>query len=419
MSTSTVTESQRAVLTDALVEPKPFFGDGVWSFPRDQFNLFLDKEPFRVNLSKDAASEADLQKLAAACDAATFGMDQKDVLDESYRKAGKLDKADFGLNLDIVSAGLLQAVQNALFGWEDQPRNIKAELYKLNVYGPGSFFKAHKDTPRGDDMFGSLVLNFPTKHEGGALVLRHDGREHVHDASAAAYTSPEQVSWVAFYSDVEHEVLPVKSGHRITLTYNLYFTEGLTAVPSLPSIESLQLAFQNVLKDETFFPAGGRLGFGLKHQYPVPTKVDWKQRKKALQDLSHVLKGGDRAIFHTAHLLGLQPKLAMAYNFGRTGVYLLDSVYSGDGQVDSWAEEMEWRKAELVEPYIPEPDHYSYEYYVKAAKKAVPVEWIVPYTSSTRVESHFVAYGNEASLSSIYGDLVMIVTVPEKSKRQV
>ncbi|KZV79196.1 hypothetical protein EXIGLDRAFT_661340 [Exidia glandulosa HHB12029] len=268
-------------------------------------------------------------------------------------------------------------------------------------------------------MFGSLVLNFPTKHEGGALVLRHDGREHVHDASAAAYTSPEQVSWVAFYSDVEHEVLPVKSGHRITLTYNLYFTEGLTVVPSLPATEPLQLAFQNVLKDETFLPAGGRLGFGLKHQYPVPTKVDWGEEQKALQDLSHALKGADRAIFHTAHLLGLQPKLAMAYEFEETGVYLLNSVYSGDGQVDSWADVMEWEKAELVEPYMPEPDDYGYEYYVEAAKKAVPVEWIVPRTSSTRVESHYVAYGNEASLSSIYGDLVLIVTVPEKDKRQV
>ncbi|KZV90438.1 hypothetical protein EXIGLDRAFT_616972, partial [Exidia glandulosa HHB12029] len=365
------------------------------------------------------ASEADLQKLAAACDAATFGVDQKDVLDESYRRAGKLDKTDFALNLDVVSTGLLHAVHNALFGWEDQPRNIKAELYKLNVYGPGSFFKAHKDTPRGEDMFGSLVLNFPTKHEGGALVLRHDGREHVHDASAAAYTSSEQVSWVAFYSDVEHEVLPVKSGHRITLTYNLYFTEGLTVVPSLPASEPLQLAFQNVLKDETFLPAGGRLGFGLKHQYPVPTKVDWGEEQKALQDLSHALKGTDRAIFHTAHLLGLQPKLAMAYEFEETGVYLLDSVYSGDGQVDSWADVMEWEKAELVEPYMPEPDAYGYEYYVEAAKKAVPVEWIVPRTSSTRVESHYVAYGNEASLSSIYGDLVLIVTVPEKDKRQL
>ena len=78
---------------------------------------------------------AELDKLAAVCQPATFGLNQQDVLDESYRKAGKLDRSDFAINLDVVRSGLLQAVRDALFGWEAAPRNIQAELYKLNVYG--------------------------------------------------------------------------------------------------------------------------------------------------------------------------------------------------------------------------------------------------------------------------------------------
>ena len=35
-----------------------------------------------------------------------------------------------------------------------------------------------------------------------------------------------KVQWAAFYSDCEHEVLEVKSGHRITLTYNLLVSES-------------------------------------------------------------------------------------------------------------------------------------------------------------------------------------------------
>ena len=27
------------------------------------------------------------------------------------------------------------------------------------------------------------------------------------------------IKWAAFYSDVEHEILPVTEGHRVTLTY--------------------------------------------------------------------------------------------------------------------------------------------------------------------------------------------------------
>ncbi|KZV92873.1 hypothetical protein EXIGLDRAFT_836130 [Exidia glandulosa HHB12029] len=423
MPASTITQSHRALLTDALVEPKPFYGEGVWSFPADHLNLFLAKDPFHVDLSKDAASDANLQKLAAACDAATFGMDQKDVLDESYRKAGKLDRKDFGLNIDIVTSGLLQAVHTALFSWEDQPRSIAAELYKLNVYGPGSFFKAHKDTPRGDDMFGSLVLNFPTKHEGGALVLRHDGREHIHDASAAAYTSGDQVSWIAFYSDVEHEVLPVTSGYRVTLTYNLYFTKDKPSDNPLPPAEPLLLAFKNVLGDESFLPTGGRLGFGLKHQYPIPVELEGRNEKQAFQDLSYALKGSDRAVFHTAELLGLKPKLAMAYELEDAGVYLLDSIYAGRHEVHGWEDEMRRWNGEKIESFLPDPedDQYDHGYLADKAAAELPTlpsfDWIVPRASSTRVKSKFIAYGNQASMGSVYGDLVLIITVPPKDER--
>lgn len=34
------------------------------------------------------------------------------------------------------------------------------------------------------------------------------------------------IRWAAFYSDCEHEVIKVDSGHRITLTYNLYAVRG-------------------------------------------------------------------------------------------------------------------------------------------------------------------------------------------------
>jgi hypothetical protein len=40
----------------------------------------------------------------------------------------------------------------------------------------------------------------------------------------------ESISWAAFYSDCEHEVQEVQSGHRVTLTYNLYVRERLGAV---------------------------------------------------------------------------------------------------------------------------------------------------------------------------------------------
>ncbi|EJD46042.1 hypothetical protein AURDEDRAFT_113761 [Auricularia subglabra TFB-10046 SS5] len=410
-------DAQRALLAAALVEPKPFYAEGIWSLPHEQLNLFLRTEPWCIDLGKDAASVAELDKLAAACQPATFGVNQEDVLDESYRKAGKLDNKDFAINIDLVRSGLLQAVHDGLFSWEASPRNIQAELYKLNVYGPGSFFKAHKDTPRGEEMFGSLVLNFPVKHEGGALVLRHDGNEVKHDASSAPYSSQDQVSWVAFYSDVEHEVLPVTSGHRVTITYNLYFASD-AATPPVKS-EPLLQALKGLLADETFMPNGGRLGFGLKHQYPVPAEAS-RRAAHILQDVAKCLKAGDRALFESLASVGLDPKLWMIYDTDGYGVYLLDHVYEGGEHYEaSWDEVLvEWNKGEKIENGT-DDEVYNEKTrgWMPAPALKTDLTWIVPRNQNSRVESHYIAYGNEASLESIYGDLALIVKVPAKEER--
>ena len=72
-------------------------------------------------------------------------------------------------------------------------------------------------------MFGSLIVILPTEFRGGELVLRHNGKEHKYDADRATGSDDDSdsalVSWITFFSDVEHEVLPVTEGYRVTLTY--------------------------------------------------------------------------------------------------------------------------------------------------------------------------------------------------------
>ena len=67
----------------------------------------------------------------------------------------------------------------------------------------------------------------PHPHQGGQLRISHKGGETVWDWSNE---TAESIEWVAFYSDCEHEVHEVQSGHRVTLTYNLYVHERLGAV---------------------------------------------------------------------------------------------------------------------------------------------------------------------------------------------
>ena len=78
-------------------------------------------------------STSELELLSAACDRATFGVNQEDVLDENYRKAGKLDLEHFSLNFSPHELGFEAIIKKALLTPDE--RRIRFERYKLNVYG--------------------------------------------------------------------------------------------------------------------------------------------------------------------------------------------------------------------------------------------------------------------------------------------
>ncbi len=81
------------------------------------------------------ATEFQLENLFKACEAATFGLDQRDVLDESYRKAGKMNVNRFGINFSPFESGILDIVSDFLLRCHSGKTALKMELYKLNVYG--------------------------------------------------------------------------------------------------------------------------------------------------------------------------------------------------------------------------------------------------------------------------------------------
>ena len=85
-------------------------------------------------------------------------------------------------------------------------------------------------------MFGSIVVFLPSEFKGGELIFRHDGQQYTVDyatekASSTAEEGKTIIPWTAFFSDVEHEVLPVTEGYRVSLTYvssNCYYLKTVT-----------------------------------------------------------------------------------------------------------------------------------------------------------------------------------------------
>jgi hypothetical protein len=178
--------------------------------------------------------------------------------------------------------------------------------------GEGSFFKAHIDTPRGTNMFGSLVVIFPTSFDGGELIMRKGEDEWSFDAaSVLAECQDPHIAYVALYSDIEHEVSMVKSGHRISVTYNLYYDDdaGARTIPvSLsPNALALKKTLDALLLDSSFLPEGGWLGFNLEHKYPVEMSRDGPYF--SLNEISKRLKGLDAETVRVAKELSLHVSL--------------------------------------------------------------------------------------------------------------
>jgi len=100
-----------------------------------------------------AANDEALEGLLSACAPATFGREGKDVYDEDYRKATKLDSTEFVTDFSPYEAGIIDIIAQLLLPSVSTDKfGIRAELYKLNAYrAPSGHFRPHVDTPRGED----------------------------------------------------------------------------------------------------------------------------------------------------------------------------------------------------------------------------------------------------------------------------
>ncbi|KAF7288740.1 Fe2OG dioxygenase domain-containing protein [Mycena indigotica] len=266
-------EAHLSALRDAMKQSTPWTC-GVLDVRREDLMLFYkhagdERWALLAMLNFGEATEAQLQDLAAACRLVTFGRGTEDVLDEGYRKAGKLDCSDFAASLDIGTLNILDEITpDLLEGRGDAV--ITAELYKLNVY----------------------------EHRGGQLNLSHGKNSFTFDSVVRVAGGSGSIAYVAFFSDVTHAVEPVVSGHHVTLTYNLLISPKSSSLhlntrqPLFEVEVACQSALAALLADPAFLPDGGLLSFGLEHEYPVPRTIS---DPTTLGNVLYMLKGADAA----------------------------------------------------------------------------------------------------------------------------
>ena len=166
---------------------------------------------------------AQIASLIEAADRAPYGRGSETVLDTSVRDCWQIDASKFtvgGGRWEESYGSILDNVAEGL----GLPRDcIEAQPYKLLVYERGGFFTPHRDSEKAERMVSTLVIGLPCDSAGGELVVRHADRETTINVSAR---DPWELAYAAFYADCRHETLPVRSGHRISLVYNVTVRKG-------------------------------------------------------------------------------------------------------------------------------------------------------------------------------------------------
>ncbi|KUJ14348.1 uncharacterized protein LY89DRAFT_784308 [Mollisia scopiformis] len=404
-----------------------------WDVSQDQGSARKVEFPL-VHSDSQILAQTMFEELLKTCAPATFGRNNEDILDESYRKAGKLDREQFSINfhphdygiVDAIAQTLLPQIDGAFLKERVEHRGLLAELYKVNIYsGPSGKFRGHVDTPRGPTQFGSLVVCLPHPHEGGQLRVSHKGHSSFFDWSN---TDSHDIQWAAFYSDCEHEVFEVKSGHRITLTYNLYITEQVGGVlrrnPTIdPSLFPLYEGAKQMLSQPNFMNKGGNLGFYCAYKY-----AHHSSRAHAL--MSWALKGVDVAIYSVFSSLGLDVRVGPILENNRQLENLeeqqVDEYYaSADYDSDSPDYERKIRVGATFHKVVLDADggyDIAYDKVEKNLHKIWPhdeykdVTWLNT-AREEEVAMVSIAYGNEAELDWCYSHAAILVTVPAHKDR--
>jgi hypothetical protein len=274
---------------------------------------------------------AKARKLLGLGQPARFGRGEETLTDQGVRDTWEIPRHLVRAEWD---AAALKDILGAVRGELGLPpaAELTADLHSLLVYEPNQFFLAHQDSEKDDSMAGTLVVTLPSSYVGGELMVGHNEERRTYRGSKAA------LSLVAFYADCRHEVLRVKSGYRITLTYNL-LVQGNTSHSDGDDGTIANLA--DLLREHFGTPAArypgepatnppNRLVYLLDHEY-TSRGLTWRRLKGADASRMSLLRtAADRA--------GCEAVLALADIKTTHSAFAADEGYGYQNWYDEYDE---------------------------------------------------------------------------------
>ncbi len=244
------------------------------------------------------------KELKRQCEQAPYGKGEDTIVDTRVRRVWRLSPDRFSLTNPAWKAFLQETVAKVQTELGLEGQQLKPHLYDLLLYETGSFFLPHRDGEKLDRMVATLVVALPSAHEGGKLIVRHEGQKEVVDF--AGKEGRFQVQYAAFYADCEHEVKPLRSGYRLCLVYNLVLAKSQKPRRGKPIGAPRSLEHIAAIKDILSDWAGGteaprKLAVTLEHRYSRDG-LAWDALKGVDRAKARVLAEAARQAGCQAHL---------------------------------------------------------------------------------------------------------------------
>ncbi|KAK7025230.1 hypothetical protein R3P38DRAFT_2530769 [Favolaschia claudopus] len=218
----------------------------------------LDGELSGLESKKGLETNRRLRRWYDAGDVSGYGdvKSQQTKIDSAVRHAREIPAKDFGVSNEFINEVETIWAQSSFF-----PTHVRAEPYKIHLYGPGGKFIAHRDTPE-TDLVGTFLVGLGDtaktreNNENGAFV--------VNDHSNFTYHTANLGSWIAFYPDVEHAVQEIANGYRAVIAFKIFRIHR--EPPELPVDSAMHHKMKNLLAQ-----VEKPYGILLKHSYSAGT----------------------------------------------------------------------------------------------------------------------------------------------------
>ncbi|XP_046443523.1 uncharacterized protein LOC124193644 [Daphnia pulex] len=196
--------------------------------------LFLDRttsNPLRVDELGDIpipVSVKDIQRLKEKSELGLYGKGLNSFFDSSKRLALQIDASKLTSTI-IDDLNLLSMVMRHLDLPSDM-MNVQAILHQLILYESDGHYQCTSEPEKEYGSFGTLILQLPVEggHEGGRFKVQYRGEEQVfdnhQDSDRCFYAS-------SFYGNCQHSMEPITKGAKLTLVFDLVWTNAKNIVP--------------------------------------------------------------------------------------------------------------------------------------------------------------------------------------------